>query len=117
GRWEAPAVATESPRSAGGRLVAELDHALANRVLDQLGPAAQVELVHDVGLVSLDRLDAQEQAGRDLLVAVPVGDELQDLALADAQRHGRRRPAGLAALGQPNVALDHAVGDGGTEVG
>ena len=44
-----------------------------------------VELVHQMLAVLLDRLDADVQLGRDLLVGLALGDQLEDLQLARGQ--------------------------------
>jgi hypothetical protein len=40
-----------------------------------------VELLQDMRAMRLDRRDTNRQQIRDVLVAVPFGDELEDLAL------------------------------------
>jgi hypothetical protein len=44
------------------------------------------EPVHELRVVRLDGLDRELEADRDLLVGLPLRDELQDLALPRRQR-------------------------------
>ena len=57
-----------------------------NAAYFDVDPPVQAELFHGVGLVRLDGLDADRQPGRDLLVAVARGNQLQDLRLPRADR-------------------------------
>src|SRR5262249_42283917 len=65
---------------AAGRLALALDAG------GDLGPLRDVELPEDPGEVALDRLLAQVELGRDLLVGAALGDQFRDLALATAER-------------------------------
>ena len=55
--------------------------AFLDGVLRQQGHVVDVKLVHDAEAVGLDRLGTDEQLHRDLLGAVALGHQLQDLAL------------------------------------
>lgn len=57
---------------------------MPDRELRQLGDAVEVEALHEIGAVRLDRLDADVQHRGDLLGAAALGDQLQDLAFQDA---------------------------------
>src|SRR2546423_4359699 len=61
----------------------------------ELASGAKAELRVDPGEVRLDRADGDEELGRDLLVALPGGDEVGDPFL------GRRQPAGGRAAADP----------------
>ena len=66
----------------------------------QLDPRAHAELRVDARERALDRLLAQEQLGRDLLVRASLDDELGDVALAVAERLGPdARPARRSGRG------------------
>src|SRR5690348_17103398 len=93
----------------------ELDHAGPDRVLDQLGPPADPELAGDVVLVRLDGLDREDQPPGDLLIAVPLGDELQHLALAD--RELLLRGFLVARGGVADQVLGDPLGQAGGVVG
>src|SRR5215218_2951859 len=60
---------------------AGLEQPLAERVLHQLGAVMQVQLVHHPLAVGVHRLRAEHQPVGDLLGGVPLGGELQHLAL------------------------------------
>src|SRR5688500_14153129 len=62
-----------------------LEPTLLDRVADEVGAAAQAEFLHPPGPVGLDGLDAQLEAGGDLLVAVPGGSQPGHLRLPVAQ--------------------------------
>src|SRR5213078_5208911 len=66
-------------RRRGGGSVHDL---LAQREPHQLGRLVEVELLHDLLAVGLDRVQAERERGRDLRVGAPLGDELEDLAFA-----------------------------------
>src|SRR5687768_16102979 len=56
--------------------------ALVHGELGQAGDAVDLELVHDLGAVGLDGLDAHVQPRGDLLGGLALGHELEHLALA-----------------------------------
>ena len=58
-------------------LIGVVKPALQHRELKQLNSPVEVKLAHGVGLVRLDGLDAQGEAGGDLLVAVAERDEAE----------------------------------------
>src|SRR5262245_18311358 len=64
------------------RARASMDDLLAHREANDLGRVVQIELLHDVLAVRLDRVDAHGEHGRDLLVRLALGDQLEHLALA-----------------------------------
>src|SRR5581483_4268095 len=90
------------------------DQPLADRVVDQLGAAANAELTHDVLFMRFHRFRADEQPLGDPLVAVSLGDELQDLALTGGQRRLLLLRVGG---GGERLALLGAVGDRRGEIG
>src|SRR3989304_4812910 len=78
--------------------------ALAQGVADKVGAVPGVQLAHDVGLVGLDSLDADEELLRDALVGVAFGDELEHLALAAGEQIVARLAVLLPRL--PEVLVD-----------
>src|SRR5216683_535755 len=72
-----------------------LHKALSKGVADELGGGMDVELAHRGGAMGLDRLDADAEQQRRPLVAVALGDELNDLAFARRQRVGLVLRSGL----------------------
>src|SRR5215212_6634613 len=60
----------------------------ADGVASELGDVVEVELVHDVLAVGVDRLGADEQDGGDFLGAFALGDELDDFAFLGGQGRG-----------------------------
>src|SRR5690349_2246078 len=66
--------------------VSLVDEAVAPRPERGLEPVVDADLAEDVAEVALDRLRADAQAERDLLVRDPRADEGEDLALAIADR-------------------------------
>src|SRR5438874_1698023 len=68
------------------RTALQADDALSDGVADEVGAVLRVELRHDVRLVRLDRLDADEELAADALVRVALGDQLQYFALAARQQ-------------------------------
>jgi hypothetical protein len=73
------------------RRLGQLDPALADRVHHRPSPVRRAELVEDRGDVVLDGLLAEVQLDRDLAVAEPARDDLEDLALPARERVLRRR--------------------------
>ena len=65
----------EAARSGG-------DDAVADGVAHQVGDVARADLPHDGRAVRLHRFHRHFEPPRDLLVAVPLGEQLQHLALA-----------------------------------
>ena len=59
-----------------------LDHLVADCVAHELADRVQVELAHQVGAMRLGGLDADVQRHRHFLVALALGEQLHDLALA-----------------------------------
>src|SRR3954452_25002561 len=68
----------------GGGLV-PTEEAGLDGIADDVGAGPQAELVGDPRAVGLDRLDAQQQSLPDRLVGMPLGQQLEDFALALAQ--------------------------------
>jgi len=66
-------------------LDAALDDAPRDGVAREAGRIVDVQLVHQVLPVLLDRLDADVEPGRDLLVGLALGDQLDDLQFARSQ--------------------------------
>src|SRR4051794_12179163 len=62
--------------------VAGLEHAVFERVVDELGPAGEPQLLLDVGAVGLDGPHREVELLADLGVCVPEGDQPQYLSLA-----------------------------------
>src|SRR5260370_40957963 len=61
-------------------------------VTGEVGPAAETEFVHDARPVGLNGLDAQAQSGANLLVGIPLGQEVEHLLLTRTQEFdGRSR--------------------------
>ena len=81
-----------------------LQPALQQRVPHDVDAAADAELVHRVGLVRLDGLDAQIQPRGDLLVGVTPGDQPDDFGLPRTQRRfpDRLRPPSGGAGSRPS---------------
>jgi hypothetical protein len=79
-----------SPASAALRLrdVLRLDQTAPDRIARQIDAVAHAELTEDVGSVAFDGLDAEDELRRDLLGALSLADELQDLELAWRQQFG-----------------------------
>src|SRR3954470_1300292 len=75
-----------------------LDEPDADRVAREIHSVAQVELLQQVRAVPVDGLLADVELRGDLLAAVALRDQLQDLALAPAERTGAGRLAGGDAL-------------------
>ncbi len=71
----------------------------------------EVELAHQVGAVVVDRLDADVELGGDLLGAVALGHELEDLAFTVGEEIGAVARAGIG----DDIAEES--GDGGAEIG
>ena len=65
-----------SPWSLGGA-----EPALAESVADQFDAALEIELLHDVGFVSLYRLNTDSEIGCYFLVRVSPGNESQNFRL------------------------------------
>src|SRR6478736_4607543 len=65
----------------------------AERDLEEVRDGVRVELLHDVGAVRLDRLDADAEIVGDLLVEAAGDDALEHLRLA----RGEAREEGVAA--------------------
>src|SRR5579862_2689001 len=58
------------------------DYFLAHCVQDNLCGIVQFEFLHEVGTVALDRIRAQLQSRRNVLVRLAFGEQLQDLSFA-----------------------------------
>src|SRR4029077_1800957 len=82
---------TERSRTAGRQRLSTMSEAgsvddlLAHREADDLRRVVEIELLHDVLAVRLDRVDAHREHGRDFLVRLPLGNQLENLALAVGQ--------------------------------
>src|SRR3989304_1679608 len=61
-------------------------------VLDELVAAVQVELVHQVRAVAMDRAGADNQLFGDFLVAISVGHQAQDLTFTRCERRSTGGP-------------------------
>ena len=82
----------------------DADEALTQGVADQVGAIAGMELAHDVSLVGLDGLHADEELLADALVRVTFGDELEHFALAAGEQVVAGLRFGLLCL--PEVVLN-----------
>src|SRR5262249_16862683 len=71
--------------------------------LHELCCAPAVEFLHQAVAVLADRLRADLQGGSDLLVAVPLGDQLEHLPFARGQH---RKLLDRRGLGRLEIALD-----------
>jgi hypothetical protein len=81
----------------------------AQRVADDVGAAAQTELLHQAELVGVDGLDVDVELPADLLVLdVAPSDEAQHLRLALAQLGARRLVGGRVMV---QVAGDDLAGE------
>src|SRR5207247_9745066 len=76
------------------------------------GGVVQVELLHDIRAVLLDRLYAQGEAAGDFTVAPSCSDQLENLLFAWREHIGRRTGAGLPGV-RAEVAGDDALGHRG----
>src|SRR5438874_1106792 len=70
------------------RLALQLDDAAAQRLADRLGAAVDLQLLEDDVGVELHRALGDVELARDLLVAVALGDQFEDLQLPLGQRLG-----------------------------
>src|ERR1039458_8845509 len=89
------------------------DDALAHGVQDHFRDAAEVEFLHELSAVRLDRVDAQVEQVGDLLAGFALSHQLQDFALA-----GRKQFVGIfaaRALQPAHVVLQQYLADRGTE--
>jgi len=68
-----------------------LDNFIANGVADELGDRMKVLLKHDVGAMSFGSLYADAEEVRDFLVALSLGEKLEDFAFARGQTAPRGR--------------------------
>ena len=91
---------------------AAFDDAGADGVAGEAGGVADVELVHQILAVFFDRLDADAQFSRYLLVGQAFGDQLKHLALAWSQIGGAL--AGWVYIGYQLLAFE-TLGDGSAE--
>src|SRR6266404_7482344 len=89
----AGAGAPARPRGAAPQL--RLHYIISHGVAHQCRDGAEVQLVHDVGAVGFGGLDGNVEGLRDFFVALALGQQLDDLALASSQPAARR--LGLAA--------------------
>src|SRR5215211_3656126 len=113
--WKANGFQFSVQRSAFSvqRFLVLVEPAAEHGVADDVDAAVHVELAHGVGLVRLDRLDAQVEVGGYLLVAVAEGDEAEHLRLSVAEVNLSDRLApGLPA----EVARERLARDGRVEV-
>ena len=101
----------------GGRASAvPLDDAVAEREADEAGDVEDLQPLHHLAAMGLDRLDAQLEHEGDFLDRPPFDDELQDLALPRAERvdGAPDRRVGRGHPGQE--AADHHPGHGAADV-
>ena len=73
--------------------------------LDQAGPVVNIQLLHHVATVGLNRLDADVQPLSDLSVAESPGDQLQHLSFA------RREETQSIAVTLLSFCAPHIVAD------
>ena len=86
-----------------------LDDIVPYRPADNVGKGFKLQLPHDCGAVGLDRLDAERQTARDLLVAIALPKELYDFSFTRREPiTGQARPAGAATFQE---ALKNYLGD------
>ena len=76
-----------APSSNDGDLDAVLDDAFTDGIAGDAGGVVEVELAHEVFAMLLDRLDADPEIGRDLLVGAALGDELKGFHLTGGEQH------------------------------
>src|SRR5438445_7485180 len=77
-------------------------------VADDVGPAAQADLVHGASLVSFDGFDAEIELGGDFLVAIALGNQAQHFGLPVAELISLKKLlAGTLAHEGPNNASRH----------
>src|SRR5262249_37156846 len=81
-----PAVGITPGTTDGEGSVVLGDQTGPDREPDEPGDVVDVEPLHDPHPVGLDRLDAEVEDLRDLLGRLPLGDQLQDLALPVRER-------------------------------
>src|SRR5215470_7998185 len=86
---------------------------LPHREANDLGRVVEIELLHDVLAVRLDRVDAHRQDGGDLLVRLSLGDQLEDLALTVGQQ--REVVLDVLAAGVAEISLEQDLRDGRAE--
>jgi site-specific recombinase XerD len=68
------------------RASASRDNALAHRIKNEFQNAVNIEFLQDMGAMRLHRGQADVQQVSNFLVGAPLGDDLQNLALACAWR-------------------------------
>src|SRR5262245_5885496 len=88
----------ESRRPAGSAWESGLDQSAANRVTNEPGGLVDIGLLHDARSVRLRGLEADPEQLGDFFGRLPLGDELQNLALARRQRVGRHIGLGQEGL-------------------
>src|SRR4029453_5885805 len=81
----------EEPISAGVRA----DDAVREREHYELGTGFELQLAHDVGAVSVDRADGDEEFLADLLIRVAERQQMENVALSFGQRLGGRWAVGF----------------------
>src|SRR3954453_8495912 len=96
-----------------GRRVHALDDTVPPRPHRRLQPVLHADPAEDVAEVALDRLRADPEAQRDLLVRHPGADEREHLALAVAERLGRCRPPQLADDREGDARRERRLARGG----
>src|SRR5438128_10142764 len=99
---------TRRVTAAPGERAASVHHLLAQREADQLGRLVEVELLHDLLAVGLDRVLAEREGGGDLAVRAPLGDELEDLALPPRET---REVVVVPRRSLPQVVAEQHAGD------
>ena len=80
-RWDASLEALRRRRTPSG----SGDHAFAHSVEDQLGKTVQVELLLKIPPVRFHCVEAQPEKIRNVLVGVSLGEQMENLTLADRQ--------------------------------
>ena len=100
-----------------------LNQAAADRVAGELDTVVHAELAQDVRPVTLDRLLADHQRFGDLLTAIALGDQLDDLLLTGGQRILAQRLIGSARASDsrgskgsspPDTRMPHRASPPGT---
>src|SRR4051812_28303402 len=97
------------PRTAAASCLNDL---VANCVTDQIADRSEAKFAHDIRAMGLDSLDAHAQCRGGFLVAPPLGQQLNDLALPWG--HTSAVHDVLCAM---NVVIQNELGDGRRQKG
>src|SRR5207253_8355198 len=86
-----------------------LDNPIAHCIAGQIGDGMQTKLTHQVGAMGLRCFDAEIEGHSDFLAGLPLGEQLNDLALSSSQN-----VAGVVCLAsvpsiRPIVAIAKAL--------